>query len=305
MKMTQYPVAVWWQALENIEKWVKTRGVNVLIYQDAISGTPGDFQKMHQAVESLRQQGYPLWVIRSPGYMLKPDPQPLAFDQQWADHLLAFTLPDEFEDKVTGGNLYSNPQPIIDFAAARIAAVKAWTPEVKIFANFNGTHMNADTIGFYSKLMALGIDIGCQDCYPLATQQIKYDGSFLYQLADFVKGSTLLKAATGKPCWTYIETCNQDVCPAGQPGWTPAYKFVGSRCPTVDELWQQIWYAQQAKADGIVYFPQARNGAVNDATPPEIGAILAAVGKRLNPPAPVRTLTKTILVYSDGSIDAK
>lgn len=313
--VTTYPIGTWWSTLENIETWVKQRGVNVLIWQNQIDGNVGDWEAMHEKVDELRQAGYPLWIIRQPGYLLQPDPQPVSFDEKWRDHLLAFSMPDEFEDKVPGASLWSNLQPIIDFTTTQVNAYRQWLPGVPIFANFNGTHISSETIGKYAQIVAQGIDICCQDLYPIADQQVDpTNGNLLFQFSDFFRGTALLKQATGKPCWTYIETCNQQLGVAGADGWSPPWKFVGSRAPTPDELWQFAWYVGQGKGDGIAWFPEASNGAVNDATPPELATVIPQIAQHMQtllapPPAPVqpvpppaKTVTHTITVFSDGSL---
>lgn len=305
-----YPVAVWWQNLNNIERWVTQLGVNVLIYQNAISFQKGDFVKLHQMVGALRQRGYPLYVVRSPAYKFANDAMSVDFDKQClADgSLMAFALDDEFEDKVPNtNNVWGNQQPIIDYCKAEIAAYKKWLPNVPIWANFNGTHISDPATDggrsktLYTALANCGIDILCSDNYPICNQQYKPDGTLLYAdpIASIANGTKWLKAWTNKPVWTYIETCNQDIHKANDNGWADPWKFKGSRCPTPDEENKSVDAIVALHGDGLAYFPQAHWGGVNDATPESLYSTLAAIGSRLNPKA--RKAVSLTITYDDGS----
>ena len=324
MKLNFYAVAVWWQNYNNIEYWVKHRGVNVLMWDKAVNTEAGDWEKTHQIVEVLRRQGYNLWVIRQPAYLLVPDKLSIEFDQKWKSHLLAFGLDDEFEDKIPGGNIWTAPQPIVDYVKQRVTDYKKWMPDIPIFANFNGTHPKLELKDFYANMVNAGIDIICSDNYPIATQQIKPDGTLLAPnvVASAVESTRLFKQwFPDKSVWTFLECCNQDIAKNGDAGWEVPWKFVGSRAPTPLELWQMVYYIKQYGGDGIAWFPQAHNGAINDATPPELIPILLQIAQSMNPggpvppqpvpnPVPVPPAKKligtwTISCYSDGTCDVR
>lgn len=314
-----YPIMVWWQVLGNVEYWVKERGVNIIAYGSQMTGTPGDWEVLHQKVEALRQQGYNIWVIRMPAYLLTPGTYDLSFDIKWKSHLYAFALLDELEDKVEGGGLWGNQKLTFDYVTKEITAYKKWMSDIQIFCNFNGTHISDPkndsglSKTFYTTLASLGIDILCQDEYVVSDQMHNPDGTKFFQPGDFIKGTVLLKQWTGKPCWTYLETCNQDIAKPGDPGWSPPWIYDGSRSPTPIEFWQWLYYIKLYGSEGIAYFPQAHFGAINDATDPQIIPILADTGRRWNPvtmnpvvppivPAPAKLIAAGVYFnYDDGS----
>ena len=314
-KIKAVPVAVWWQGTNNVDYWVKERGVNILWWDKAIYSSAGDWEAMHQDVEKLRTAGFNVWVIRQPAYLIGPDKLDINFDIKWKSHLYAFDLDDEFEDKISGGNLWSNPQPIVDYVKQRVADYHKWMPDMPIMANFNGTHIGNDLKDRYLNIVGAGIDIVCSDCYPCAAQQVKPDGTLLYPnvVGGAINGSVLLKQwFPHKPVWVFLECCNQDIMKAGTDGWSAPWKSVGSRAPTSQELWQILYYWKQAGGDGIAWFPQAHGGAINDATDPALIPTMVQMAYSLNPPKPVtpvivpaKKLVKTISIYDDWSIDVK
>lgn len=314
MQLNFFPMAVWWPALDSIETWVNQRGVNVLVWQNAIHSMPGDWDKAHQKVEALRQKGVNVWVIRQPAYKLVPDKLDITFDQKWKSHLLAFCLDDEFEDKQPNGNLWSNPQPIYDYVTATVKAYKTWMPDVPVFANFNGSHVGDGIKDRYVNMVNAGIDILCSDLYPCAAQQVDDKGKLLWSdVVQGMVGATKSLAAwfPGKPVWTFLECCNQDIAKAGTPGWSSPWKFVGSRAPTSDELWQATYFVGQYGGNGIAWFPQAHFGGVIDATAAALVPTMVSIAQHqqtlVKPPAPTPTppakkLLAVVRVYDDGSV---
>jgi hypothetical protein len=290
------------------------------MYDTQFNGMAGGWDSLHRKVEALRLEGFGVWVIRQPAYKLTPDNLDINFDLKWKSHLLAFGLDDEFEDKQPGGNLFSNLQPILDYVKNRIAEYKNWMSDIPIFANFNGTHIGENLQNNYQQIINLGIDILCQDCYPLAAQQVKPDGTLMYPdiFASATNGTRLFKQwFPNKPCWTFLECCNQDIMHAGQPGWADPWVAVGSRAPTAAELWKFAWFNQQVKGNGLAWFPQSHGGATNDDTDPALIGTMLEIAKHYNvtpvppppnPPNPKPPVAKTLvgldLKYSDGSVQS-
>lgn len=306
-KLSITPVAVWWPGLDTIERWVTQLGVNILWYDRAIHSMPGDWAKLHQKIDDLRKRGFPVWVVRQPAYLLTTDKLTIDFDKQYGDHLYCYTLDDEFEDKVAGGNLWTNPTPILNYVKQRVADYKAFNPAVPIIANFNGSHVSNDLRDRYEAMVSAGIDIVSSDVYPAAAQQVDPTGKLLYPdvVQGYVAATKLFKSWwPHKPVWTFADTCNQNIGKAGDPGWAPPWKFVGSRCLTTQELWQIAYYVQQAKGDGLAWFPQGNWGAVNDATPAELYSTLKGISDTFQPkPPPAKVLAHTITIFSDGSVE--
>lgn len=298
-----YPIAVWWSSLADIPKWVTQFGVNVFIWDTAIHGMAGDWEKAHEAIEALRQQGHQVYVIRHPAYLLGPDKLDVTFDQKWRSHILAFNLDDEFEDK-QGGNVYGQPQPIIDYVKRTVGAYKAWMPGVPIWANFNGSHVTEGLQAVYQQIVAAGIEMLCSDNYPICNQQHDASGKLLFPdpVGTMVNGTRLFKQwFPTLPCWTFLECCNQDLHKANDPGWATGWTFVGSRAPTSLELWQCDYFIDQYKGDGIAWFPQAHGGAIINGTDPSLVATMQQIAQHEQPPA--KRLVATIRVYDDGSVE--
>jgi hypothetical protein len=285
-----FPISVWWQGLDNMETWVKDRGVNIFWWDKQIYGNVGDFEAMHQKIEALRQKGYNVWVIRQPANYLLPDKLDFTFDQKWKSHIYSFDLDDEFEDKVPGGNLWSNWQPIADYVKQRATAYKAWMPDIPIIANFNGTHPNIALKDRYDAIIGAGIDIVSYDAYPCAYNQINSQGKLLYPdiVQGYVGNVKLFKSwYPNKPVWCFADCCNQDICVAGAPGWSDNWKFVGSRCLTPTELMQIATTLKQYGGGGFAYFPQPHNGGVADATEPSLIPTMAKLSTMLQSMAPI------------------
>lgn len=295
---------VWWQGQENMDHWVKDLGVNCFWWDSAIHYTAGDWVKAEAKIESLRQQGYVVYEIRQPAPLLVPDKLTIDFDKSpaVAPHLLAYSVVDEREDKVkkpTGGYYsvsISADVPFIvnDFNAMKMAYA-SWNPAVPLAWNANGTHISAGMKSVYAQL-GTGIQYLSSDTYPYDTDQVTVaTGQHLWP--DWQSNYTTT-VTTGASCFKqwfpnatvlfYIGTGNQLTNVAGAPGWVAsgpgATKFVGSRAPKGFEAWD-YWRTANDKigANGICYFPQARNGAVNDATDLALYSTIQAIDAEINP----------------------
>lgn len=292
---------VWWQGQENMDHWVKDLGVNVFWWDSAIHFTAGDWAKAEAKIESLRQQGYVVYEIREPAYLLVPDVLTKAFDVTNKSHLLAFSVGDEREDKLNkpGGGKYNvslaADQPFIlaDFNGVK-AAYASWMPDVPLAWNANGTHVSATTKNIYSQLGA-GIQYLSSDTYPYDTDQV-YITTGAHLWSDWQSNYTTT-VTTGASCFRqwfpnatvlfYAGTANQLSYTAGQTGWIPGptgTRMVGSRAPKHYEVWDW-WRTAHDKigVSGICYFPQARNGAVTDATDPALFTTIQAINAEINP----------------------
>jgi hypothetical protein len=285
-----YPIAVWWQKIEYIDYWIKERGVNIFMWDDRISSTAGDIVTMHNTIETYRQQGYDVSVIRHPGSYWYPDPQTADFDRGWYNkgHIHAFSYPDEWEDKIPGGgggDVTFNPPVLYAAFAGRMSDYDSWvtsmglTPgTIKYFINFNGTHINGTTISIYLNMISAGsrpMDIVCSDSYPCDNQQYNPGtGALLYPnvVTEMVNGPTTLKAnvPAGVKVWYFLECCNQAQHAHNDPGWASPWLFVGSRAPTSTEIKSAVSSADSIGADGIAWFPQSGGGTTTDATDPQL-----------------------------------
>jgi hypothetical protein len=269
-----YPMSVWWQGPDNMDNWVPGRGINVFIWNTAVYFSPGDWERAHQKIESLRQAGHNVWVIRMPAYLLVPDTLDINFDLKWRSHVAAWALVDELEDKVPGGgggNVLFAPSVIANYIKAQVDAYHNWMPGIPIWCNFNGTHINGTTLSTYVGWVNQGIDIVGSDSYPCCNQQtFTSTGAKLYPnvVNEMVNGPVSLKGALGssKKVWCFLECTNQGINVAGTPGWAPGYTFDGSRSPTTSEINTAISQLNTAGVDGIMWFPQQGNGTVMDGT---------------------------------------
>jgi hypothetical protein len=303
---TQLDRLTWWQNFTTFTTW-EANGANVFYFDTAISFSAGDWLKFHQWVETQRQAGKDVRVIRRLAKYLVPDKLDATFDATWVakGHIYAFSVGDEEEDKQKNAdgspaNIYSTPQPIVDYFAAATAEVAAECPGIPVIANFNGTHINASTLPIYKKIVdgmiaaAKGavVCIGA-DSYPDANQQVNATGQFLYpdMIAEAVNGATLLRAAypasTGVKIHAFVDTCNQMLFAAGAPGWSAGWKAVGSRSWTPAELTTINSKLIALGVNSIAYFPQQKGGTVVDATDPALIPVIRQIaGLPATPPVP-------------------
>lgn len=300
--------SAWWPL--NVEHWVNDRGATVLVFNVQFTASPGDWEALHQRVEALRAAGRDVWVIRAPAPQLIPDTLDITFDQKWKHHLLAFALPDEGEDKDyedgTRLDYWANLAKIIPYLVAQVQVIKAYMPDMPIFFNGNGTHVTdpasdgGRSQSLYLALAAAGVTLFCQDNYMYGDNQIVSvaSGMWGYPISVTWNGSDLIRKWTGCPTWVTIESGNQQDHKAGDPAWgepsvNPAAVFVGSRALSV----QDVATISVNAPDGIMWFPQAQQGAVNDATAPELESTIATIDAGYSstpgiiPPAPIPTPT--------------
>jgi hypothetical protein len=297
-----YPIVVWWQKIDYLDYWIKQRGINIFMWDDRIGSVAGDLDTMHASIETYRQAGYDVSVIRHPGSYWVPDPHTAAFDLDCyrKGHIYAFNYPDEWEDKIVGGgggDVTFSPATLYAAFASRMTDYDNWvismglTPgKIKYFINFNGTHVNGTTISIYVNMVNAGVrplDIIGSDSYPCDNQQTQtLGGAKLYPsiTGEMTNALTYFKAhmpSTVK-VWYFLECCNQAQHVAGSAGWTAGWTFDGSRAPTSTELSTAVAYADGQGADGIMWFPQSGGGTTTDATDPNLIPIMLDIANKHN-----------------------
>jgi hypothetical protein len=284
----QFTRLVWWLNFDSLASGDWLAAVDVLWFDTAVSFQPGDWLKLHQLIEAYNaKSGRTVKVIRRLAKYLVPDKLDATFDEAWK-HQLAFTdIGDEEEDKQRNpdgspANIFSTPQPIIDYFAAAANEARAALPGVPVIANFNGTHLQPGLKANYDRIVrGAKLDAVCSDSYPNANQQADASGKLLYPdlIAEAVNGPTLLRQwYPDLKVYGFVDTCNEQLFQQGAPGWIDGMKAVGSRAWTPAEWLSIVGKFKVAGLNGVAYFPQQRNGAVNDATDPALWPAIRQVG---------------------------
>jgi hypothetical protein len=275
---------VWWPNFETLaaREWFDV--VDVLWFDTAITASAGDWLRLHQLIETYNAKtGRVVKVIRRLAKYLVPDQLDASFDATWRHQLAYIDVADEAEDKQVNpdgspANVFSTPQPIIDYFSAAANEARAALPGVPVLANFNGTHLQPGLKATYDRIVrGAKLDAVCSDSYPEANQQVDAAGKLLYPdpIAEAVNGPTLLKQwFPDLKVFGFVGTGNQQLYQKGSPGWSPGWTAAGSVAWTPPQFGQVTGKMLAAGVDGLAYFPQGRNGAINDVTDPALWPLI-------------------------------
>lgn len=271
-------VGVWAQPQASFAKW-KAEGIQVIVGPDRESNkyTP------QQVRASVRQAG--LLYMDSPTDL--NDMEALIQDPS----CLMLMLPDESDLHVPPYN--SDPagfQKYVDEFTGK------WKPFLdschgrkKWFANFAGPKVTGGLpayLGQNQKPFAAFADVLCHDWYPLNMNAARYGALNLQVVA-----TQALKRWFNKPCWSYIEVCDQNLDKTSDPA-DP--KNIG-RGPTPDEIQSQVDKLLAEGVDGILYFAHRIGGGLPwdpagaagktawDGRTPEQAAKCKEIALKLNP----------------------
>jgi hypothetical protein len=260
----KFLIGVWYQPASSFQKW-KDRGINTLIgYEGEGGGVSRDAW-----MKAAREAGL--------YYIVKPIPQdPAQMKSDAADpNLLAWEQPDEPDG---GGNV--PPDQII----ANYKAWKAIAADKPVLLNFDGWKTQWRPPADYVEYCKGG-DWLAFDYYIInrgeGPDNIKRIGERLDKLKEWSGG-----AAARKKLLVFIECSDQNL---KAQDWAQNNDATGKppaprmRCPTPDEMKQEVNIAIQHGASGIIYFPdRIGKGWENfDSVPPDVESAMKELNAKL------------------------
>ena len=270
-------IAVFSQPVSSFDKWI-ARGINTLVSHEPEGGRikKADWEAA-AAAKNLFFLDYP-----------DPDDQILRNEAKQT-HRLAFMHDDEpdltRDINNDPANRFIKEGPYKgwtrpDLLAARYTRCKAAAPNLPLFCNFAGPQITVEayTHGSGHKPYLALSDWLAHDWYVKNKNWQRYPIALIGKAMDrLAQWSTQAQNDRNeptdpapKPQFVFIECSDQKISPLG-------------RCPTPDEVEEEIALAVSKGARGIIYFPQRPPpGFQFDATPPEIVERISAVNDRLN-----------------------
>jgi hypothetical protein len=174
---------------------------------------------------------------------------------------------DEPDLTRTPNTAWTNPDGTTkpDLLATRYARCKAAASNLPVFVNFAGTAVTPEYYKGEKHLPYIAAaDWLAHDWYVKNRNVDRYPVSLIGKAMD-----RLAAWSNNKPQFVFIECSDQKLSPQG-------------RCPTPDEVEEEINLAVAKGARGIIYFPQRPPpGFQFDAMPPEIVDRITQVNARL------------------------
>jgi len=242
-----FPIGVFSQPLESFAKW-KERGINTLL-EVPMNHDPVAWDRAAQ------QSG--LRIIRRPlgdgrGDIGRRD-------------LLAWSHYDEPD---AAGRIFTWT-PAFEKTFAEWRRID---PNRKVFLNLAGPDVSwfltrtdqysRNYASYYPRLLAV-TDWVANDLYPAGGYLNKAHASRRGDITLIAEPIKLLRKLTDKPQFAFIELSEIE-----------AGNVVGARCPTLEEVRAQIWYAIVHGVRGLFYFPAVvgKNGFQFDGAPPSLVA---------------------------------
>lgn len=169
------------------------------------------------------------------------------------------------------------------------ATCKSLAPDMPVFCNFAGPQITpiAYTHGQGHARYLAAADWLAHDWYVKNKNADRYPIDLIAQAMDRLAKWT---APAHKAQFVFIECSPQNISPLG-------------RCPTAEEVEQEVELAIRKGAKGIIYFPQRLHGFSFDAIPPEIVTRITQINHRLtasneptsSTPAPNEPILQSIL----------
>ena len=249
-----FTIGVYRQPVQSLAGW-KARGINTVVafYDNPVW--------MEEYINTSNALG--LWQIRNPRQNIQAD--------VGAKYLLAYSHPDEPDI-----NGISN-----QFLAAEYAQWKSANPAVPVLVNVSGGDVLRPTYPANKDAIYQGIfntsDWITSDVYPVtswahpqwidkAVTLVNNGNDPYFSTIAFNNGNAadkIRQLTGGKKQFSYIETSFQN---------NSSGPSIGGRVVTPDEFRGESWDAIIHGSKGLIYFPQAFNPDVTDATPPAIVA---------------------------------
>jgi len=261
-----FVIAVFSQPVSSFPKW-KARGINTLVSHEPEGG------KMKKEDWEAAAAAAGFWFMDYPSdddaMLAKEAKQPMR---------LAFMQDDEPDMTRAPNTDRTNPDGWTkgEILAARYARCKAAAPNIPMFVNFAGTAVTPEAYPGNKHLPYIAAaDWLAHDWYVKNKNWERYPISLIGVAMD-----RLAAWSKGKPQYVFIECSDQKISPLG-------------RCPTPDEVEEEVNLAVAKGAKGIIYFPQKPPpGFQYDAMPPEILDRVLKINARLAgtaAPAPLPT----------------
>jgi hypothetical protein len=248
-------IGVFSQPVSSFAKW-KSRGINTLVLSEPEGGRVAKADWEAAAVSAgLFFMDYP------------SDEDAILQNEANQPYRLAFMQNDEPDLTRTPNTPTTNPDGTTkaDILIARYARCKTAAPNLPVFVNFAGTAVTPEYYKGEKHLPYIAAaDWLAHDWY------VKNRNVYRYPVSLIGKAMDRLAAWSGnKPQFVFIECSDQKLSPQG-------------RCPTPDEVEEEINLAVAKGAKGIIYFPQRPSpGFQFDAMPPEIVDRITQVNARL------------------------
>jgi hypothetical protein len=248
-------IGVFSQPIASFAKW-KSRGINTLVSHEPEGGR---VKKSDWEAAAIAAGLYFMDYPADDDAQLKIEaaqPQRLAFMQDDEPDLTRTPNTDR-----TNADGWTKPQLL----AARYARCKAAGPDLPVFVNFAGTAVTPDAYPGNKHLPYIAAaDWLAHDWYVKNKNFARYPIDLIGKAMD-----RLALWSDNKPQLAFIECSDQKISPLG-------------RCPSPDEVEQEVNLAVAKGARGIIYFPQRPPpGFQYDAVPPEIVARVTQVNVRL------------------------
>jgi hypothetical protein len=285
----RHPIGVYWPDLPKIDAWVKDRGANVIIFPNRTTHG-GTWVDLHEKIiPNLRAEGWSVYVIRPPAYILG---LPADFDARHRDHLAAYALPDEVEDKQRGEDgaqlLHHKHAPAISAKVlALIKQYRDFRPDVPIYVNLNGEHLGGantapDVEAMYKAIIAAVDIVACDSWRGTANRVRNPDGSDRYPITHRWEAWKQLRSWTpvGKPVWGFIDTCNQRIHTEEKVHDAKLGTVrLPSRAPTPGEVRMMAleWFPE-----GHIYFSIQPNHGKNSVVEPDLEPVLREISDLRN-----------------------
>jgi len=253
------------QPIGSFDKWL-SRGINCFI-----GAEPNDKPAQTAAWEDeLERRG--VW------YMSYPSDDPARFAIQCTQkYRLAWMQNDEPDINRFSANGSNYPLPGWGWTdpnvlAMRYARCKAASP-LPVFTNFAGPSVASTGDDWKYPPYVKQSDWLGHDFYVRNRAQSSITATIGKCMANLSRWSKLVDN-TDRPQFVYIECSDQML---GIPG---------GRSPTPDEMAEEVRFAIDGKAKGIIYFPQCVKPSLfnYDATTPEMQARMKAINAAINPP---------------------
>jgi hypothetical protein len=248
-------IGVFSQPVSSFAKW-KARGINTLVSAEPEGGrvAKADWEAAAAAV-GLFFMDYP------------SDDDAILQNEANQPYRLAFMQNDEPDLTRTPNTPTTNPDGTTkaDILIARYARCKAAAPSLRVFVNFAGTAVTPEYYKGEKHLPYIAAaDWLAHDWYVKNRNVDRYPVSLIGKAMD-----RLAAWSSNKPQFVFIECSDQKLSPQG-------------RCPTPDEVEEEINLAVAKGAKGIIYFPQRPSpGFQFDAMPPEIVDRITQINARL------------------------
>ncbi len=267
MPSPNFLIAVFSQRISSFATW-KARGINCLVSHEPEGG------RVKKSDWEAAAASAGLYFLDYPS----PDDSDLPNEAK-QPFRLAFMQDDEpdlsrYAPNSPGATADGWTHP--DLLMARYRRCKSAAPNLPVLVNFAGPNVTPIYYNGAKHLPYIATaDWLAHDWYVKNRNFARYPVSFIGDAIDRLKAWSASPAQpAGKPQFAFIECSDQKVSPLG-------------RCPTPDEVEEEIMLAVAKGAKGIIYFPQKPPpGFVYDAMPPEIvdriTRINADLGKRFN-----------------------